>query len=308
MLNQPPLPAFAVVGAGAVGCYFGGMLARAGYPVTLIGRQTQMEAIATQGLLLDGLHIHERIRLAASTGIAAARAAQVVLFCVKTPDTESAAQALRPHLGPGSVVLSLQNGVDNVQRMYSAARIEAIPAVVYVAAAMVAPGHVRHSGRGDLVVGSAGRAVAAMFEHAGVPCRISENIAADLWAKMVMNCAFNAISALGQARYARMVRSPSTRKLMEQVIVETVSVARAEGVELSEAAMIDAAFELGEAMAEARSSTAQDIARGKRTEIDSLNGYLAGRGVPVPVNETLHRLVKLLEESGQEECRHASTP
>lgn len=284
------------MGAGAVGCYFGGMLARAGIPVTLIGRR-HMETIARDGLFLDGLRVRERIRVAATTEISAAGDAEIVLFCVKTVDTESGALALKPHLSKESVVVSFQNGVDNVRRMQSAAGVDALPAVVYVAAAMAGPGHVRHSGRGDLVFDTRGRAVAELFESAGVPCVVSENIAAELWTKMVMNCAFNAISALGQAQYGPMVRSGSARELMTRVIGETVAVARAEGVELSESRMIEAAFQLGEAMAGARSSTAQDIGRSKRTEIDSLNGYLVGRGVPVPVNETLYALVKLLEES-----------
>lgn len=303
-------PTVAVVGAGAVGCYFGGMLARAGAPVTLIGRRMHMDAIARQGLYLEALDFQERIPVQVSTDIAAARGSRIVLFCLKTVDTETAARMLHPHLSPGSVVVSLQNGVDNVERIRSATGIEATPAVVYVAAAMVAPGHVKHSGRGDLVVGrarSAGSAdaIAETFERAGVPCRVSDTIQADLWAKMVMNCAYNAISALTRARYGRIIGDPNTHGLMRRVVVETVAVARAAGVMLDEAATIEDAFRLGEAMSGALSSTAQDIARGKLTEIDSLNGYVVRRGaalgVDTPANQALHALVKLLEQTAQGE-------
>jgi 2-dehydropantoate 2-reductase len=301
-------PAVAVVGAGAVGCYFGGMLARAGVPVTLIGRARHVEAIAREGLLLDGLRVHERIPVAATTELVAARESRVVLFCVKTVDTEAGAQALRPHLAAGSVVVSLQNGVDNVERIYAAAQIRALPAVVYVGCAMTGPGQVKHTGRGDLILGDPmanAEAIARMFEHAGVPCRVSQTIEADLWAKMVMNCAYNAISALARARYGRIVRTSWARDLMQRAVEETVAVARAAGVPLEEAAMVEAAFQLGEAMAGARSSTAQDIGRGRPTEIDSLNGYVVRRGealgVPTPVNRALWALVKLLEESAREE-------
>ncbi len=302
------------MGAGAVGCYFGGMLARAGAPVTLIGRSHHMDVVGREGLFIEGLHVRERIPVLASTEISAVREARVVLFCVKTLDTETVAAALGPHLTLGSAVISLQNGVDNVDRIYSAAKIEAIPAVVYVAAAMSAPGHVKHSGRGDLIVGNPANrhedasrsgvgmeAIAAMFERAGVPCRISQAIEADLWTKMLMNCAYNAISALGQARYGSMVRCKRTRQLLERVIEEAVAVARAEGVSLSEPAMVEAAFQLGEAMSGALSSTAQDINRAKLTEIDSLNGYIVRHavkaGIQTPVNQTLYTLVKLLEQS-----------
>src|SRR5205085_7869397 len=117
------------------------------------------------------------------------------------------------------------------ERIYSAANIRAIPAVVYVACAMTEPGHVKHSGRGDLVIGEVAptrgnhlEAIAAMFTRAGVPCRVSENIQADLWTKMTMNCAYNAISALSRARYGRIAHTAETRELMQQIISEVVAV------------------------------------------------------------------------------------
>jgi len=315
-MQENSWPRIAVLGSGAVGCYFGGMLARVGAPVTLIGRPQHVKAIARDGLFLDTLHFQEKIPVSASTEVSAVRDADLVLFSVKSLDTEGAAQSLAQHLAPGAVVISLQNGVDNAERIRSSAKIEAIAAVVYVAAEMVAPGHVKHSGRGDLIIGNlpgpghdqAGRRaqledVAALFGRASVPCRISENVEGELWRKMIMNCAFNAISALGRARYGRVLGNPWTRDVVLQVIEEAVAVGRAAGIQLPDANMAEAGMKLGEAMNNAISSTAQDIARGKRTEIDSLNGYLARRGaelgVAVPVNQTLHALVKLLEESVQ---------
>jgi 2-dehydropantoate 2-reductase len=294
----------AVLGAGAVGCYFGGMLARAGVPVTLIGRARHVDAINADGLFLDGLRFQERIPVLASTDVSATHDADIVLFCVKTVDTEQAAKLLRPE----ALVISLQNGVDNVSRIRAATGIETIPAVVYVAAAMTAPGRLKHSGRGDLVMGDIwGNEhlrgclpnIATMFERAEVPCRISENVEGELWTKMIINCAYNAISALGQAKYAALVRDTLTRDLMRQVTEEAIAVARAGGVRLPDMDLMDAVWKIGDAMAEATSSTAQDIARGNRTEIDSLNGYIVRRGaelgVPAPANQTLHALVKLLE-------------
>jgi 2-dehydropantoate 2-reductase len=181
--------------------------------------------------------------------------------------------------------------------------------VVYVAAAMSGPGQVKHSGRGDLIIGDGKSAdlesVAAMFERAGVPCRISQNIKTDLWTKMIMNCAYNAISALGRSQYGRIVHSPTMRDLMTRVIEEAVAVACADGASLSSPEMVETAFKLGEVMAGARSSTAQDIHRGKITEIDSLNGYVVRKGaefgIATPVNYTLWALIKLLEQSARVE-------
>src|SRR5262245_50782589 len=247
-------PSIAVVGAGAVGCYFGGMLARAGAPVTLIGRPLHVEAIQRDGLWLESLHFQERVPVAASLAVEAARDAAIVLFCVKTLDTDEAARSLAPHLDQRAVVLSLQNGVDNVERIRAAGGFAALPVVVYVAAAMTGPGRVRHTGRGDLIVGDpeGGRRdelerVAALFTRAGVPCPVSGTIQAELWTKMSMNCAYNAVSALGRAKYGRITHHPHAREVLRLAVEETVAVARACGIHLPEAALVDAAFRLGEA-------------------------------------------------------------
>ena len=300
-------PPIAVVGAGAVGCYFGGMMARAGAPVTLIGRPALVDAVAREGLILERGGRQERIAVRASDDPRPVRNARIALFCVKTVDTESAAASLAPHLPPECVVVSMQNGVNNVARILGSANIRALGAVVYVAASIPAPGHVKHSGRGDLVLGdplATGanlHALAAIFERAAIPCRVSQNIAADLWTKMIMNCAYNAISALGHARYGRILENGAARDLMAQVTREVIAVAGAEGAALEFAAMTSAVEKLGQAMSGALSSTAQDIGRGRRTEIDSLNGYVVERaaqlGIPVPANQALFTLVKLLEES-----------
>jgi len=301
-------PKIAVLGAGAVGCYFGGMLARAGAPVKLIGRPYHVEAMGRDGLWLESMHFQERVSVGVSTSVDSVGDAAVVLLCVKTLDTEEAARSLAPHLGSDAIVVSLQNGVDNVERIRNAAGFEAIPAVVYVAAAMTGPGRVKHSGRGDLIVGdpwgSCGEVVhhvARLFTRAGVPCVVSDNIQGALWTKLIMNCAYNAISALGRAKYGTIVQDPLVRDVLRRVVEETVAVASAAGVRIANQSLVESVFQLGVAMSQAISSTAQDLTRGKRTEIDSLNGYVVRRGAEVgiatPLNQTLHALVKLLEQA-----------
>src|SRR5918999_6001776 len=189
-------PRVAVVGAGAVGGYFGGMLARAGAHVTLIGRPAHVDVWERDGLLLDTVTFQERIPIAASTEIAAARDADVVLFSVKSLDTEDTARQLASHVRDDALIVSLQNGVDNVERIRAAAGLDPIAAVVYVASSMPAPGRVKHAGRGDLFIGdlpgrvhpprpAAMSRISAWFEAAGVPCRVSADIEADLWIKLI---------------------------------------------------------------------------------------------------------------------------
>jgi len=292
-------PRIAVVGAGAVGCYFGGMLVLAGAPVTFIGRERQVEALRTNGLTLESVRFTRTVAVEASTEMRSAADAKVVLLCVKTTDTEEAARSLVPHLAEGALIVSLQNGVDNVSRIRAAAGVDALPAVVYVGAEVMEPGRVKHTARGDLVLGDLPD-LAKLFVRAGIPVKISENIEGDLWMKLIQNCAYNALSALGRAQYGRLVRSPWTRDLMRKVVEEVVAVGKAREIRFPDIDLIAATWKLGEGMELTISSTAQDIARGKRTEIDSLNGYVARLGeelgIPTPVNRTLHALVKLLEE------------
>ena len=288
----------AVLGAGAVGCYYGGMLARAGHRVTLIGRQVHVDAFRKSGLRFEGLTFDERVPVEAGTDASAVRGARLVLFCVKSTDTEQAAAQMAPHLDAGAVILNLQNGVDNAERIQAKVGNPVVPAAVYVAAEMAGPGHVKHHGRGDLVIGSASGEIKAWFDAAGVPVALSDNVAGELWAKLVVNCAYNALSAITQLPYGRMIRGPGIREVMRDVVEETLAVAKASGVRMAPD-MLARTYRIAEAMPTQYSSTAQDLARGKPTEIDHLNGYVLRRGealgMRTPVNRALHALVKLLE-------------
>jgi 2-dehydropantoate 2-reductase len=292
----------AVMGAGAVGCFYGGMMARAGHEVTLIGRPEHVEAIRRDGLLLDTLTFQEHVALAASTSPEGVRGAELVLFCVKSGDTESAGRQIAPFLVPGAMLLGLQNGVDNAERLQAVLQREVVPAVVYVAAGMAGPGHVKHHGRGELVIGpsAASLGVAAAFTAGGVPVQVSDNVAGALWAKLIINCAYNALSALSQQPYGKLVQALGVTDVMADVVRECRAVAQAAGIAVPED-IWQSVLGIAAAMATQFSSTAQDVARGRPSEIDHLNGYIVRKGealgVPAPVNRALHTLVKLREQT-----------
>ncbi len=297
----------AVVGAGAVGSFFGAMLARAGHRVVLIARPAHVEAIAREGLRLDKGGSVESIRVEASADIAAAGDADLILFCVKSTDTETTAHALASHVAPGAVVLSLQNGVENASAIARIVGRTVVPAVVYVATSMGGPGLVRHHGRGDLVIGAlAGhsddsplQALVDFFATGAVPVRISADVMAELWSKLMVNCAYNAISGLAQASYSALAALPEVRALQRAVVAEVVALAAAEGVDLPLARSLEAMEGIAGAMPAQLSSTAQDMARRKPSEIDHLNGFVVRRGrelgIATPANQALHALVKLVE-------------
>jgi 2-dehydropantoate 2-reductase len=296
----------AVMGAGAVGCYYGAMLARAGHEVVLIGRPAHVEAVNANGLRLETRAFDEQVRMAASTEPGAVQGADLVLFCVKSTDSESAAAQIGPHLAPGALVLTLQNGVDNDERVRAVlpASNEVAAAVVYVATGMAGPGHVKHNGRGELVIAPSRRSeeVARHLAAAGVPTQISDNVRGSLWAKLILNCAYNALSAITQLPYGVLVQGTGVSDVIRDVVAECLAVAKAEGVEVP--GDTDAALRgIAQTMPAQYSSTAQDLARGKLSEIDHLNGLVVRRGealgVPTPANRVLFVLVKLLENKQQ---------
>jgi 2-dehydropantoate 2-reductase len=300
----------AIVGAGAVGSYFGGLLARAGHDVTLIARKEHVSAIKESGLYMECQSFQEHVTVKASTEYEATRDADLILFCVKSPDTESVAQEIKPFLCEDTIILSLQNGVDNCERIKTALSNPVYPAVVYVAAGMAGPGHVKHFGRGELVIGDlAGRDVCLdqlnsiqdCLNRGNVPCSISKNIKHDMWLKFLVNCSYNAISGIGQIEYGKMVQLEQVNDLIEQITKEFLTVAEKEGIGISHEQAILANQQIAKTMAKQKSSTAQDLMKFKKTEIDYLNGYIVQRGlahqISTPANQSVYALVKMLEKT-----------
>lgn len=293
----------AVMGAGAVGCFYGGMLARSGHEVVLVGRPNHVRAIEREGLRLQTSLFDEAIVVSAVTEASGAAGAELVLFCVKSCDTEAAAAALKPHLSGDALIVTLQNGVDNADRVRSVVTQEVCAAVVYVACEMAGPGHVRHHGRGELIVepGDAAERMARVANAAGIQTELSANVRSALWEKLVLNCAYNAISALVQLPLGELRRlgGAGVETAMRDIVAECIAVARADGVDMPED--VDATVQsiLSTIPAGQYSSTAQDLARSRRSEIGHLNGHIVRRGgalgVPTPVNHLLLMLIQVLD-------------
>jgi len=304
----------AVVGAGAVGSFYGAMLARAGHRVTLIGRPAHAQAIKRDGLKLDLAKSPriETVQIEASSEFSSLQTADLVLFCVKSTDSASVALQIDPYLAPHALIMSLQNGVENAALIAQQIPHAVIPCVVYVASEITAPGCVKHHGRGDLVIGTMQpsrlidpqktlQEIVELFGSAQVPVQISQNVMAELWSKLMINCAFNAISGLAQIQYGKLAALASVRSTQTALVKEVIAVAHADGIHLSEAIALQAVEQISVTMGSQKSSTAQDMARSKPSEIDHLNGFIVRRGqalgVATPVNQALFALVKLVEST-----------
>ena len=329
-VHAPMQAPVCIVGAGALGSFVGARLALAGQAVQMVGRPAQVQALAAGGLRLIDASGTRTVALPATTEMAAVAQAGLVVLCVKSADTEAAARQLAPHLAPGAVLLSLQNGVSNAPLLAAMLQRPVLAGVAYIAAAMPALGEVRHAGGLGVVLGAVAateagtgsssaadggialtaltpgpaalqalQAVQERLQQAGFEVSLSGTPLAELWRKLVVNCACNAISALAQAPYGVMAALPAVRELQAAVVREAVAVAQAEGQALDEAEMLAAVDRVARLMATQRSSTAQDLARGRTSEIDHLNGEVlragARHGIHTPANQALVALVKLQE-------------
>lgn len=302
----------AVMGAGALGCYFGGRLAQSGAMVTLIARPAHVEAIRRDGLILESGGVKTAIPLEATSEPSGVRDADLVLVCVKSADTESAAKAIAPHLAKNAILVSLQNSIGNVERIRAQLDRSVAAGIVYTAANMAGPGHVRHTGGGSIVLGGVPAwgiddaklaTIKSTFDAASVPIELSSSIELGLWTKLMQNCCYNAVCALTEKPYGEMAAMPEVHEMMAQAGYEVVALAQRKGVKLDPAA-VEAALQRVTTMANTMSSTAQDLMKGKPTEIDYLNGLIAREskalGLPVPINAALAALVKLKEQKSKQ--------
>lgn len=302
----------AVVGAGALGGYVAARLALAGEAVALVARPAQAEAIHRDGLQLQEAGEQRVLRLPVHSALAAVvPQARAVIVCVKSADTAAVAAEVAALRRPGVLVCSLQNGVANGEALSAHLAQPLAVGLAYLAAAAPAPGVVQHHGGRSLVLAPQNpadadavhaplAALGAALARAGFEVQPVADARAALWRKLLVNCSYNAISALLQAPYARMVALGPVRGLMQALLAEGLAVAAAEGVVLDADEVRAAVERVAVNMAGQRSSTAQDLARGRPSEIDHLNGHLVRRGaalgVATPVNQAVWALVKLAED------------
>lgn len=298
----------AVVGAGAMGALFGARFAEAGAEVVLLDRDAaHVAAIAADGLALTGPDGTEtRHRLAATTDPAALAEADLALVMVDGNATTAVATMLAERLPREAFVLTLQNGIGNVEALVDALGAARVMAgSTYNSAARPAPGRVAHTNLGETTIGETdgGRTarldgIAALFAAAGLPVTASDNVMGHVWMKFVLNVALNPVAAITGLRPGEIARTPPALAMVHRILDETLAVVAASGVTLPEADprghVVEHAF-----VRYNRPSMLQHVEAGRRTEIDSLNGALvragAAFGIPCPFNESVVLSVKSLE-------------
>lgn len=297
-----------IVGAGAMGCLFGGLLMEGGLSVNLLARRKEdAEEINRQGVRLEGLGGERILPVPASAEPETVAGAELILMAVKAYDTAEAIRGLADFLGPEAAVLTLQNGLGNVETIAAAVGLErTLGGVTAHGATRLGVGHVRHAGQGETTIGEARgglspRAVrlAKALTQAGLETRATADVRTAIWGKLLVNVGINALGAITGWPNGRLAEEEDTRAIMAAAVAEAVQVARARGLSFEPEATIAKVEGVCQATAQNLNSMLQDLRRGRRTEIEAINGAIAAEGerlkVPTPVNWTLTRLVRALE-------------
>ena len=296
----------AVVGAGGTGGYFGGLLARAGQDVTFIARGAHLEALRARGLTVESkLAGTFTIPVQATDAPSEVAPVDLILFCVKTYDTDTAAESIRPLIRPDTMLLSLQNGIDNEEHIaWAAGHTLRIGAVAYVVSAIKAPGVVAQTaGPGKIILGELSGGASArterlrdVLQRAGITAEVHPDIRVVLWQKFLFICAFSGVTAVTRLPIGAILADSVTRGLFRGEVEEVEEVARADGIDLPADCVEQTLATAAAVEPWGRGSLYHDLAVGRRLELESLNGEVVRRGrehgIETPLNFAIYAALR----------------
>ncbi len=297
----------AVMGAGAVGGYFGAKLAASGQSAAFIARGQHLEILRKDGLKIKSPHGELHIRSLFTSNPAEVGPVDLILFCVKSYDTEKAAKEIAPLVRENTRILSLQNGIDNPDKIAALwGKSRTLAGVVYIGACVSAPGLIEHSSGGRIVLGELDGEVSEetervdeLFSDSQIPCVLSTEIRKVMWKKLVWNAPFGALSCLARATVKEIMESDSLRKLALDCMEEIRAAAKSQGIEL-ELSVVEEAMNLSRSIGDFKPSMFQDLEAGKPLEYEAFNGVVLNRlqqtGNKAPINETFYALLKFLDK------------
>lgn len=307
----------AIMGAGALGSLYGGMLAEAGEDVVLIKRsEDHVGAINSRGLQISGVRGDRVIKAKAATDPKTVGQVDLIFFMVKSFHTEEAAMDCLPMVGTDTTILTLQNGVDNAEKIGNVVGREKVMAGSSTHnAVFIKPGHVHHAMEGTTIIGemngsitNRARRISQVLNNAGIKTEISSNILGVLWTKLLLAVSVMPLNAVTDLSPAEMIQIPELKDVMTKVVQEAVNVASATGIRFAVEEPISwflkfDQFKQREYTRGYKASMRQDIERGQKTEIEAFNGLLVRKGkqfgVPTPHNETLLGIIKGIERKSR---------
>ncbi len=306
---------FGIVGAGAIGCLFAGLLAEAHHDVILITRREEVvREIQKRGLQIERDKATRRIRVESTAHLNELRHQEVALLAVKSYDTSTISQRIRPYLSGETALVTLQNGLGNIEAIErELPGFHLIGGSTTMGATALGDGHVYWAADGETVVGDTQRPpsaytkmLASVLTSSGIPTRSTSNLRQVLWMKVLINAGINPVTALLNITNGELIRNSEARMIALEAVYEGLRVAQAEGIRFRSDPVREM-FEIALRTAKNRSSMLQDMVNKRRTEIDAINGALVQIGrkhsLPTPVNAALWESVRRLESSRDTEPR-----
>ena len=301
----------AVLGSGAMGCLYGGMLAEAGADVTLVDLwKEHIDAVNAGGLTIDeasGSRTVKNIR--GTTDPADVGEVDLVVVFVKATATEQAMRDALSLIGPRTSVLTLQNGLGNVEKLCNVIDSRQVVAgTTGHGSTLIGPGHIRHAGTGDTVIGEldGGRSdrietIASFFEKAGIITKVSSNVMGLIWTKLIVNIGINALTALTGLKNGRLLEFRETDELLVRAVEEACAVARKKGIRFEVEDPVEHTRHIARKTADNRSSMLQDVTAGRPTEVSVINGAVVEEGkkldIATPVNTVLTNLLLVRQKT-----------
>lgn len=301
----------AVLGAGAMGSLFGGHLAEAGNDVTLIDIwEEHIQKINENGLKIEGISGDRTIKnIKGTTNPAEIGKVEVLIVFVKSTVTEQALKNALSVVGENTTIITLQNGLGNVEKIEKVAgEGKVLAGVTSHGSTLLGPGHIRHAGSGDTFLGEIDGEItprlertAELLNKAGIPCNIEQNILSLIWGKLIVNIGINALTAVTGLRNGELVNFKEAEEILELSVKEALDVAEAKGIKLQYEDPIGHTKEVCRLTAQNRSSMLQDVLNKRQTEIDMINGALVREaenlGITTPVNKVLTNLISTIQKS-----------
>ena len=298
-----------IVGPGAIGCLFAGFLAKANEEVWLLDRNPQRaERLKEEGIKIEGLS-NISVKINATTNPDEIGRTDLVIICVKSYDTEEALRSAKQLVGEKTAVMTLQNGIGNTQIMGDiVGQDRVIGGITSHGATLLGWGHIRNAGKGETIIGKTDAKalgqledVSAILNKAGFETKISKDIDAIIWSKLIINVGINVLTALTRLNNGRLIEYEGTKDIMRLAVFEAVKIAEAKGIKLIYENPIEKVESVCKATGGNVSSMLQDVLNKKRTEIDFINGAIVKLGqsldIPTPINYTLTNLIKTVEAS-----------
>ncbi|EFK96084.1 2-dehydropantoate 2-reductase [sediment metagenome] len=300
-----------IVGPGAIGCLVAAFLSKSRQEIWLLDKDKERASrINQQGIIVEGISGNWQAQVKATACAEDIGSAELIIICVKSYHTKEAIIQAKLLIKDESRVLTLQNGIGNIEILGEAVgQDKVIGGVTNLGATLLGVAHTRHAGRGETVIGRIDgkipvelRQIREIFNRAGLEARISRDIKGLLWSKLIINVGINALTAITRLNNGRLIEFEGTRKILREAVLEAVRIAKRKRIKLIYEDPLAKVEAVCEATATNVSSMLQDILKKRRTEIDFINGVIVRQGqelgISVPVNSVLSDLVKTIEQGG----------